>query len=131
MRRSYSCQIPQAIYPWMSTDLCGSAFASAGIYTMKSLNGNEVVETTVSMRATRDAANAYSIQVRWQSTDLAELNAAQPGGSLASASGICIRPVHSPITIVIALALTFCNSAKFWDFFGDQHLSSDQQPSKS
>ena len=84
----------------MYTDLCGSAFASAGIYTMKSFYGSEVVETTVSMRATRDAANAYSIQVRWQSTDLEVLNPPQPAGSPASASGIRIHSVPSPVTIV-------------------------------
>jgi hypothetical protein len=58
---------------------------------MKSIDGNQVVETTVSMRATRDAANAYSIQVRWQSTDLELPNTAQPTGSPTSASGICLQ----------------------------------------
>jgi hypothetical protein len=72
----------------MYTDLCGSAFASSGIYTLKSLDGNEVVETAVTLRATRDVANAYSVQVRWQATDLARLSTAQPGGSPASTSGM-------------------------------------------
>jgi hypothetical protein len=126
MHRSYSSQVPETIYPWMYTDLCGSAFASAGIYTMKSFDGNEAVETTVSMRATRDPANAHSIQVRWQSTDLEVLSTPQPVGSPAGASGIRIHSVASPITIIKSLALTFCNSVKYSIF---RKLSSNEPAS--
>jgi len=79
--RGYTCQSPLATYPWMYTDLCGSTFTSSGIYTLKSLEGNQVVETPVALRGMRDAANAYSVQVRWQASDSAVLQTVQPNGS--------------------------------------------------
>ncbi|MCJ1358212.1 MAG: hypothetical protein MMC33_008211 [Icmadophila ericetorum] len=108
---NYQCQFGPGLAFWQSSHPCGSSFNTLTPTNIVagSVTGDETIQTTFTSQGGANAGgfNAYSVQVRWQSTDIDILKLLNPNFTpstttvSSSSSSLSTTPTLLITTIIV------------------------------